>query len=85
MKFIYFSAPWCQPCKTLGPVMERVGQKHTVEKINIDVDFEKAKTFNIRSIPSVVLVDEDEQPITVLVGIKPESDYYEIIEEATKQ
>jgi len=65
--------------------MERVGQKHTVEKINIDIDFEKAKTFNIRSIPSVVLVDDDEQQIAILVGIKPESDYYEIIEEATKQ
>ena len=35
-KFLYFSAPWCGPCKQLGPIMEEVGQQITVQKVNVD-------------------------------------------------
>ncbi len=57
MKFLYFSAPWCGPCRTLGPVMEKVGQKYSVEKINVDENQELSAQFGVRSNRTVVLVD----------------------------
>lgn len=80
MKFLYFSAPWCGPCRTLGPVMEKVGQKYSVEKINVDENQELSAEFGIRSIPTVILVDESNKELERLVGVKPEGDYYDIFE-----
>ena len=39
--FLYFSADWCQPCKTLGPIMDQVAKQVTVNKINIDLNIYK--------------------------------------------
>jgi thioredoxin-like negative regulator of GroEL len=80
MKFLYFSAPWCGPCRTLGPVMEKVGQKYSVEKINVDENQELSAEFGVRSIPTVILVDESNKELERLVGVKPEGDYYDIFE-----
>lgn len=80
MKFLYFSAPWCGPCKMLGPVMEKVGQKHTVEKINVDENSELSNQFGVRSIPTVILVDESNKELERLIGVKPEGDYYDIFQ-----
>jgi thioredoxin-like negative regulator of GroEL len=80
MKFLYFSAPWCGPCRTLGPVMEKVGQKYSVEKINVDENQELSAQFGVRSIPTVILVNESNEELERLVGVKPEGDYYDIFE-----
>lgn len=80
MKFLYFSAPWCGPCRTLGPTMEKIGQKYSVEKINVDENQELSAEFGVRSIPTVILVDESNKELERLVGVKPEGDYYDIFE-----
>ena len=80
MKYLYFSAPWCGPCRMLGPIMEKVGQKHTVEKINVDENEELSAQFGIRNVPTVILVDESNTELERLVGVKTESDYYDIFE-----
>ena len=58
MKYLYFSAPWCGPCKMFGPtVMERVSTKGiNVQKINVDENQDLAMQYSVRSIPTVVLV-----------------------------
>jgi len=80
MKLLYFSAPWCMPCKALAPILERVAQTQTVEKINIDEQFELAQSFNIRSIPTIILVDESNQELERSVGSKAEAFYHELFE-----
>jgi thioredoxin 1 len=80
MKLLYFSAPWCMPCKALAPVLEKVAQTQTVEKINIDEQFELAQSFNIRSIPTIILVDESNQELERSVGSKTETFYHELFE-----
>ena len=80
MKFLYFSAPWCGPCRMLGPVMEKVGQKYSVEKINVDENQELSAQFGVRSIPTVILVDESNKELERMVGVKPEGYYYDIFE-----
>jgi len=55
-KFIYFSAPWCGPCKTYGPIISQL--QVSVEKINIDETKELAMQFNVRSVPTTILVKD---------------------------
>lgn len=60
MKLLDFYASWCQPCKTLAPIVERVCKKIGLELKKIDVDDEEkiATQYNIRNIPTLILVDE---------------------------
>lgn len=80
MKYLYFSAPWCGPCRMLGPIMEKVGQKYEVEKINVDENQELSAQFGVRNVPTVILVDESNKELERLVGVKAEGDYYDIFE-----
>jgi thioredoxin-like negative regulator of GroEL len=68
------------PCKALAPVLERVAQTQTIEKINIDEQFELAQSFNIRSIPTVVLINEFGEELERSSGSKPEAFYHELFE-----
>jgi len=53
-----FWAPWCGPCRTLGPTLDKVAQafggRVKLVKINSDENPELSQAFNIRSIPNVI-------------------------------
>jgi thioredoxin 1 len=67
-KFLYFSAPWCGPCRMFGPVMDELGETMPVEKISIDENTDLTNQYGIHSIPTVVLV-ENEAEIWRNVGV----------------
>lgn len=74
-KLIYFSTPWCGPCKMFGPVMDRISQSGIpVEKINVDNAPAVAAAYNVRSVPTVVLVNASGNEISRFVGVKPENE-----------
>ena len=57
---IYFSAPWCEPCKTFGPVIEGlIKEGYNVRKVNIDYDATLPKQYGIQSVPTLVLTTMD--------------------------
>ena len=58
---VYFSAPWCGPCRTMGPIVEQITAKLNVgvQKINVDDEPELAEKYGVRSIPTLVLEDRD--------------------------
>ena len=54
-----FWAPWCGPCRMVGPIVEAIGadrQDITVGKINVDEEMELAMEFKIASIPTLVVM-----------------------------
>lgn len=76
-QYIYFSAPWCGPCRMLGPVMERVNATIPVQKVNIEEQSALAQQYNVRSIPTVVLLENGNE-IKRIIGAKSESEYLNV-------
>lgn len=77
-KLFYFTAPWCGPCRMLGPVMDEVSKDIPVEKINIDYEVDRARAANVSSVPTVVLV-ENEQEVRRFVGARSRQQINEFI------
>lgn len=76
-QYIYFSAPWCGPCRMLGPVMERVNATIPVQKVNIEEQSALAQQYNVRGIPTVVLLENGNE-IKRIIGAKSESEYLNV-------
>ena len=68
-KILYFSAPWCGPCKQFGPVMEQIGQSVPVQKINIDDQPDLATSYSVRNVPTVIIV-KDGEIVSRMVGVQ---------------
>jgi len=70
-----FWAPWCGPCKAIGPILEKLeleyGGAFKLAKINSDEEQQLASAFGIRSIPTVVLL-KNGQPVDGFMGALPE-------------
>jgi thioredoxin 1 len=81
MKYLYFSAPWCGPCKLLAPKMQLVADEVPVEKIIVDDNVETTQKFGVRNIPTVILIDENENEIERFVGVHSVEFYLEKFEE----
>ena len=77
-KLFYYSAPWCQPCQTLGPIMDQVSSVIPVVKINVDYEANAAQQANVKSVPTVILV-ENEQEVRRFVGARSYQDVMNFI------
>ncbi len=69
-----FWAPWCGPCRTVSPLVERIGREHAghlkVIKLNVDDAPELSERYEIRGIPLLVLF-RDGAEVDRLVGAVP--------------
>jgi putative thioredoxin len=77
-----FWATWCEPCKTLGPLIEKVVAEYNgavrLAKVDCDTEQQLAAMFGVRSIPTVVLVREG-QLVDGFTGALPESQLREFL------
>jgi thioredoxin len=73
-----FWAPWCGPCKMVGPVLEKLAGDHEgkvkVTKVNVDENQELAARYGIMSIPTVILFEEGKVK-TQIIGARGQKDY----------
>jgi thioredoxin 1 len=75
---IYFSAPWCQPCKMLGPIIDGLISKGMqVKKVNCDYDASMVQKYNVKSIPTLILTDLEGNEIGRKVGALTEGQILE--------
>ena len=71
-KILYFTASWCGPCRALAPRMEKLASHINYQKIDIDSNQDLSIKYGIRSVPSLVLVDENGNELNRIVGAQPD-------------
>ena len=80
---VQFWAPWCGPCKQLGPVLEKVvaaaNGKVRMVRVNIDENQQIAQQLRVQSVPTVYAF-VDGQPVDGFAGVQPESTLTQYIE-----
>ncbi len=68
-----FWAPWCGPCRMVGPILEEIAGERSdikVGKVNVDEEMELAAQFGVMSIP-VLVVMKDGKIVNKAVGARP--------------
>ncbi|HKG20505.1 MAG TPA: thioredoxin TrxC [Blastocatellia bacterium] len=79
-------APWCGPCRIIAPVLENLASEMAgrvrVAKLNIDENPVTARRFNVRSIPTL-LVLKDGKEVDRIVGAQPKSEIEQRLKRAT--
>lgn len=79
-----FWAPWCGPCRTLGPTIEELAGEYEgrakIGKVNIDEEGGLAQKYMIQSIPMVMIFKNGEL-VNSLPALRPKSDYTEALDQ----
>jgi len=80
-----FWAPWCNPCRMQGPILEEVaaavGDKAVIAKVNVDDSTQSAGKFGVQSIPTLILF-KDGEVVQQFVGVQQKEDLIKAIEGA---
>ena len=81
---IDFYAEWCQPCKTIAPILEELAKEYegkiNIYKIDTEDQQELASMFGIRSIPAVLFIPIEGEP-QMSLGAIPKHKFKEAIED----
>ena len=79
---VQFWAPWCGPCKQLGPILEKAVSGHAnlrLARVNIDENQEIAAQMRVQSVPTVYAIIEG-RPVDGFAGAQPESAVRQFVE-----
>ncbi|WP_436903719.1 thioredoxin family protein [Halovenus halobia] len=81
-----FYADWCGPCKTQDPIVEELqedlGDRLSVEKIDVDENQDIANEYQVRSIPTIVIEGEDGSVVEKFIGVTQREELESAIEQA---
>ena len=79
-----FYADWCGPCRRVAPIMEKLAEEYDgqllVYKVNVDQEKDLAAVFQVKSIPTVLFIPMEGQPM-MQVGAMTEEGYRKVIVE----
>ncbi len=79
---IDFYADWCGPCKMVAPILEELSNENPeviIYKVDTEVEQELSAVFQIRSIPSILFIPKNRQPM-MQAGALPKNALQEIID-----
>ena len=78
-----FWAPWCAPCRIIGPVVEELAQEYqgriSVAKLNVDESTSTAMRYRAMSLPTLILF-KDGEPVSTTVGAQPKRNLTAMLE-----
>ena len=81
---IDFYADWCGPCKTVAPILEELSREYegklVIYKVDTDIESELSSVFGIQSIPTILFIGADGEPM-MQPGAFPKHVFKKIIEE----
>ena len=79
-----FWAEWCGPCKAIGPMIEEISKEYEgkvlIYKVNTDVEEELSAVFGIQSIPTLLFIDANGNPM-MQAGAHPKHVLKKVIDE----
>lgn len=75
-KVFKFSASWCQPCKDMTRALSQIETQAEIVELDIDLPENKDLTrkHEIRSVPTLVMIDDSGNQVKRLVGMKPKQE-----------
>jgi thioredoxin-like negative regulator of GroEL len=82
MTIKYFSAGWCQPCKSFSPILsETVLEYPEINLLKMDVDTQADETvkYHIRSVPTMVF-EENDEIVKVVTGVRTQVQLKELFQ-----
>lgn len=92
MKILKFSASWCGPCRVFANTFKKVSEMEKYKDIefkSIDIEEDEGELYvekyNIRSVPTILLLDENDNIIYKLSGNIPLDDFVSMINNAMEQ
>jgi thioredoxin 1 len=78
---LYFTADWCHPCKKVRPIVEELNREYfpgMFQIIDVDIEKEMAKSFELKSVPTFILFENNNE-INRLVGAQTKQSLLEFI------
>ena len=79
-----FWAPWCGPCRLIGPIIEKLSEEYNgkalIGKVNVEDNPETAMKYGVRSIPTIVVLKDGEE-VKRHVGVTTQANLAKIIDE----
>jgi thioredoxin 1 len=80
-----FWAPWCGPCRMIGPVIEELSAENAgsfkVGKVNVDDNNRLAMTYNVASIPTIMIFSGG-RLVQQMMGVQPKARLQQALDEA---
>lgn len=68
MKLIKFSASWCSPCRTLESKINKLDLTINLHSYDVEEEVELTEKWKVRNVPTVILVDDDNNEVKRWVG-----------------
>ena len=83
-KVLKFSATWCGPCRALGETLSKV-EDVTIENVDIDDNEELCEKYNIRSVPTLIFLNNENKEVGRSVGNISLDSFYNKLKELNEK
>lgn len=74
LKLLDFHAEWCGPCKEIEPILEDLEDEYSSQvefkKIDVEQETEQSNDYNVQAVPTMILIDDDDDIRERLVGFQ---------------